>query len=233
MTKALLAALAVLAIEAVALFSYPQPLFPYRFQAGNLTLYSDQPLPETATAAVLADVQQRLERSPLYAARAPLKAFLCNSGWRHRLFFLGSPGGGLAYGLPPWNAFLRRCDINRNELPRLDGSPSGPDRPLSYFIAHELTHTLCAQALGPWAFRQLPAWVKEGYADEVGRGGHFDFAHNRALYQAHDPTLDPSSSGLYLRYQLMVEQALKTQGVMALLQAPPDRATVEAALLAP
>jgi len=201
--------LPVLAAGYLFLLCFPQPLFAYKFPAGNLTLYCDDPIPQSA-GEVLREAQGRLDKSPLRGLLGRQNVFICNQSWRYKwLANRNANGGGLAYGFCPWNVFLRKSDIARNILFRGDGvTPSGPDRPLSYFIAHEMTHNLTSRFLGPLAGWRLSAWKKEGYADYVGKGGQFDFQKNLDLFKKNDEALNPSQSGLYLRYQLMVAYLL-------------------------
>ncbi len=217
------------------LICFPQPLFAYKLIEGNITLYCDEAIPPEATG-VLVDVRKRLGKSPLYAGQPSQKAFLCNRGWRYKLLTNRYSGaGGLAYGFFPHNVFLRKSDISRNVLFRRDGStPSGIDRPLSYFIAHEITHNLTAQFLGTWAYFHLPSWKREGYADYVGKGGDFDFPKNLALFKKGDPSLDPKASGLYLRYHLLVAYLLDRRKltVEEMLRGHLDKKTLEGELLA-
>src|ERR1035441_855682 len=124
------------------LLCFPQPLFAYKLSAQDITLYCDEPIP-AGLVDVPQDVQRRLEGSPLYAGHPHQNAFVCNHGWRFKLLANQSAGaGGLAYGSAPWNVFLRKSDIAQNVLFRGDGKSSGSDRPLSYFLAHEVTHNL-------------------------------------------------------------------------------------------
>lgn len=219
----------------LVLLCFPQPLFAYKFTSGNLTLYCDDPIPLEG-AEVLADVQGRLGRSPLYEGRPHQKVFVCNRSWRYKLLTSRSAGGGgLAYAFYPHNVFLRKSDIARNVLFRGDGStPSGPDRPLSYFIAHEITHNLTSRSLGFWAYSRLPSWKREGYADYVGKGGDFDLEKNLQLLRLGDPALDPKVSGLYLRYHLLTAYLLDRREltVEEMLRGSFDRKTLEGELLA-
>lgn len=217
------------------LLCFPQPLFAYKFSFGNLTLYCDDPIPVSAEV-VLQDVQRRLGRSPLYQDRPKLNAFVCDHSWRFKfLTNRNSNAGGLAYGFPPWNVFLRKSDIAENVMFRADGStPSGPDRPLSYFIAHEITHDLTARFLGSLVFWRLPTWKCEGYADYVGKGGQFDFEKNLELFKRNDSSLNPSQSGLYLRYHLLVAFLLDYKKISTdgMLKQEFDREKLEAEILA-
>lgn len=203
-----------LAASYILLICFPQPLFAYSHTWNNLTLYCDDPIPPQADQ-VLADVQRRLDRCPLYADHPQEDIFLCNHFWLYRLLTgTHSGAGGNAYSFAPQNAFLRKADIARNVLFRKDGqTPSGRDRPLSYFAAHEITHGLVARFLGPIAQWRLPVWMNEGYADYVGKGGDFDFRKNLELFRKGDPSLDPRASGLYLRYQLLVAYLLEKENL--------------------
>src|SRR4029077_19837600 len=92
------------------------------------------------------------------------------------------------------HVFLRESDMAHDRLISPRGTPVAADRPLSYFIAHEIVHDLEARALPPLAFFRLPRWVSDGYADYVAR----DIDLDRALagFKAGTPELDPARSGL-------------------------------------
>ena len=199
------AGIPLLAVGYFILLCFPQLLFAYKVSTESITLYCDEPIPPSA-ALVLRDVENRLDKSPLYSSRLHQNAFVCNQYWRYKLLANRTArSGGVANFLCPWNVYLRKSDIAGNVLFRGDGiTPSGPDRPLAYFIAHEITHNLTSRFTGPLSFWRMPAWKQEGYADYVGKGGDFDFEKNLKLFKANDPALNPSASGLYLRYQLMV-----------------------------
>lgn len=109
------------------------------------------------------------------------------------------------------------------------GREATGERTLGYFLAHEVTHTLTADALGPRAYLALPAWVREGYADYVARGATFDYEAERARWLAGDPDLDPRASGLYLRYVLLVAHLIDREGWSPeqVLRAPPGRDALE------
>jgi hypothetical protein len=88
---------------------------------------------------------------------------------------------------------------------------------------------MSADFLGPIAYRGLPAWVREGYADYVARGETFDYEGTRTLFLAGDRSLDPHQSGLYLRYVLLVAHLIDREGWSPeqLLRSPPDRDALE------
>ena len=83
------------------------------------------------------------------------------------------------------------------------------DRTLDYFIVHEVTHQLTGQALGPVRYFRLPQWVREGYADYVGKGAPFDYKTAERALQTGAPEMDWKRSGLYWRYQYLVADLLE------------------------
>ena len=215
-----------------ALLCTPQPFFAYSVRADNIILYSDRPLPDEATRKVLLSSLQRLAKCPLYAAHPAASVFICNSRWREALFFSKHYGVG---GVSPYpfttNVFLREASFEDNRLISPRGVAVVPPRTLDYFIAHELTHELTGRLVGPWAFYRMPQWVREGYADYVGKGETFRYDEVRQALLAGAPEMDFRRSGLYWRFNLLVSYLLDRQNwpVERLLRGPwPDQAGVEA-----
>jgi hypothetical protein len=223
----------VLILVYVALLRYPQLLFAYTSTRENLTLRSDQPFSPVAGNQVLALVQRKLTRSPLYSSDKPHIIFICNARWRQLLFFNKDYGvGGIApYPLSDY-VFLRDADINANQLISPHGVPVGGDRTLDYFIAHELTHQLTGHAIGLLKYYQLPQWVREGYADHVGKGDSFDYPDAKNAFLAESPDMNWKRSGLYLRFHLFVAYLLDHQHwtVARLLSDPPSEEMMESSL---
>jgi hypothetical protein len=212
---------------------FPQPLFPYAAQDDHLVLHSDRPFSETAAQDVLRRVNQKLARSPLYVKEREHNIYICNSPWRRLLFF--NKNYRVA-GVAPYpftsNVFLREARIEENRLISPSGKPIPGVRTLDYFAAHEVAHQLTGEALGPLRFLRLPQWVREGYADYVGKGGAFDYAEEREAFLAGAAEMDWSRSGLYREFHLLVAHALDGQGVdvMQLLLQPPSQTDMEAAV---
>jgi hypothetical protein len=130
------------------------------------------------------------------------------------------------------HVFLRESDLDNDRLIGPSGQPVAADRPLSYFIAHELMHVANARAVGRWRYARMPQWVDDGYADYIARDIDLGDALTKMKQGARE--LDPRRSGLYLRYHLMVAYLLnKNQmDVRGLLTAAPARENVEAQLAA-
>jgi len=213
-----------------AFLCFPQPFFRTSVQANNLALYSDQSFAPEAGRKVLEAVEAKLTASPLYSANDRHAAFICNARWRQRLFFNRKYGVGGVNQYPlTTNVFLREAVIEDDRLISPSGNQVPGDRTLDYFIAHEITHTLTVRAIGWLAYYRLPQWVREGYADYVGKGLPFDYETARRAFIAGAPEMDWQRSGLYIRYHLLVAYLLDKQHwtVQKLLESPPDQNVVE------
>jgi hypothetical protein len=215
------------------LLAVPQPLFPFSVRAENLVLYSDRPFSEAAAKHMLELAERKLVRSPLYSGRQRHNIFICNSRWRQMLFFNKDYGvAGVAQYPITANVFLRDARIEENRLISPRGNLVIGDRTLDYFVAHEITHQITGRAIGPLRFYALPRWVREGYADYVGKGDSFDYDVAMRAFLAGTPEMDWKKSGLYWRFHLLVAYVLDHQhlNVEQLLRAPPSAAAVETAV---
>jgi hypothetical protein len=224
--------LLVLAALYVAVLAFPQPNFNHRMTYGQYEVLSDRPIPPQIRQ-VLDDVTRSLERSELYSPGERFRIFFCNEDWRMALYsqHFSSAPGGVADGWLTRNVYIRRSDIAANRLFAPQGRLADAEaRPLSYFIAHELAHVLQSRAFGRFMALRHPRWLREGYADYVGKGGAFDLEANRRLLIAGDPALDPGRSGLHRGYHLLVAWLVDRDGrsIRDVYRDPPG----EAALLA-
>lgn len=234
MGRALLV-LGAAATSYLALRTWPQPLFAYEARAGNVVLHARAPLPPRATEIAEA-ARQRVSRSPFYVADSIYDVYFCDSPALFALFAPLNPRvGGSADVYLSQNIFLRPARIERDRLVGASGAEPSGERTLTYFIAHEITHVMVVRRLGRWDDLRLAHWQREGYADHVGKAGAFDFQAVRADFRAGAPALDPARSGLYLRYQLLVDHLLQTKGLTpeALLAEPRDARPLERELRAP
>jgi hypothetical protein len=210
----------------------PQPFFGYSVRAESLVLRSDRPFSEATGKRILELAERKLARSPLYSGRQGHNVFICNSRWRQMLFFNKDYGaGGVAQYPATANVFLRDARIEDNRLISPGGNPVMGDRTLDYFVAHEVTHQLTGAAIGPLRFYRLPQWVREGYADYVGKDS-FDYNDAKRAFLAGTAEMDFQKSGLYGRFHLLVAYLLDHQhwSVERLLKDPPSQASVEAAV---
>lgn len=226
LVKLLLAAAALY----VAVLAFPEPNFEHRLTYGHYEVFSDRPIPPEIRH-VLDDVTRRLERSELYSRSQRFRIFFCHESWRMALYsqHFSSAPGGTADGWLTRNVYIRRSDIAANRLFAPTGELADADvRPLSYFIAHELTHVLQSRAFGRFMALRHPRWLREGYADYVGKGGEFDVQENRRLLIAGDPALDPQRSGLYRRHHLLVAWLVDHDGrsIRDIYREPPGEETL-------
>ncbi|MFN0122229.1 MAG: hypothetical protein ACKV2V_17175 [Blastocatellia bacterium] len=212
------------------LLSFPRPFFAQSHTYRNLTLYSDRPFDTAAAAHVLKAAHDKLRASPLFSEQQHHAIYVCNARWRQRIFFTHVYGvGGVNYYPLTSNVFLRDSLIEQNRLIRPNGTVIGAERPLDYFVAHEIGHTLTGQAVGSIRFYRMPEWIREGYADYVGKNAAFNFDETLRAFHASAPEMNRETSGLYLRYHLLVAYLLdkKQWSVSQLLHSDISQQAVE------
>lgn len=222
----------VLLLAYLVLAANPEPMFKFRTTYQNYHVWSDRPIPAGITG-VLDDVTRRWRTSALYDSRTPVNIFFCNEPWR--LWFydgrFDASVGGTAGGIVVENVFIRASDIAANRI-----YPPGPgpiadadQRPLSYFIAHEVTHSDVTRRFGRLSAFRYPKWLFEGYADYVGKGGEFDFDQNHRQFMAGDRALNFASSGLYREFHLKTAYLLdkKKRTLFQAFADPPGEAQMD------
>ena len=230
--KAGLAGLFAVATLYALVTAFPKPAFAYRSVYQNYHVWSDHPIPEEITT-VLDDVTRRLRTSSLHDRDVPVEIFFCNEPWRLWLYgrHLSTQIGG---GADVWltrQVFIRASDIPANRIlpPGRRPIADAAQRPLSYFIAHEITHSDVSRSFGRTIMLRYPQWLLEGYPDYVGKGGDFDFEENRALFAAGAPELERDRSGLYREFHLKVAYLLDKKGwtLQQVFANPPDERELE------
>jgi hypothetical protein len=227
MVRRALLGLLVASAGYLVLLAYPQPLFAYELTHAGLTVHADTPIPDTMRGT-LERVRARLDRSPLTERRPAPQVFICNAPWRFALFARQNYRvGGVAEGFVGQHVFLRESDMQGDRLIGPSGQPVAADRPLSYFIAHELMHIATVRQVGRARYARLPQWVDDGYADYIARD--IDLKSALAKFKEGARELDPSRSGLYLRYHLMVAYLIDKRGVaiVTMMASPPEREALE------
>jgi hypothetical protein len=221
----------------LVLLGHPGLFFKYTFTRGNITLFSDEPIPSRSAGDVLDDVKKRLGRTPLFhQTTGPQRTiYICNRTWRFILFAnFRHHVGGLTYAPLSDNIFLRSAHIDANRLVGMSGQEVPGERTLGYFITHEIAHTLVADELGVARFWRLPTWINEGYADYVAKGADFSYEQATEQLRRGDREMSPELSGLYLRYHLLVAHLLDKNAVRVrdLLKGDFDPAQIEMEILA-
>lgn len=235
-TKLIALAFGVTLVGLFAVMAFPQMFFANHMTYGRYQVWSDRPI-DANIKAVLDDTERRLATSELMSPDQRFRVFLCNDDWRLALFSrrFSSRMGGVADTWLTQNVYLRRSDVALNRLiPPSGWTHRMDDRPLSYYMAHELTHILEARAFGRWRAVRHQQWVWEGYADMIGKGGAFDIAANRAALARGDEAMDWARSGLYRRFHLEVAYLLqqKRLPLAALIYNPPPAAEIDREILA-
>jgi hypothetical protein len=194
------------------LLSYPQPLFSWSVHIHNLSLYSDQAFSSEDGKQVLELAQAKLTRSALYSSRDNYAIFICNSDWRRMIFFFAnSKARGLTYYPLSSNVFLSGAAIKENRLISPSGRSDILGRTLDHFIVHEITHILTGRFIGEVKLYYLPDWIKEGYAEYIGRGCAFNYDKAVQAFLEESPEMNVPPSVPYLRYTLIVTYLLEKQ----------------------
>ncbi|WP_093558045.1 hypothetical protein [Pseudoduganella namucuonensis] len=230
--KCTFAALLLLLLAYLFLAANPEPMFKFRTTYQNYHVWSDRPIPAGITG-VLDDATRRWRTSTLYDSRTRVNIFFCYEPWR--LWFYGgrfdASMGGAAAGIVVENVFIRASDIAANRIYSPGPGPiaDADQRPLSYFIAHEVTHSDVARRFGRLMMLRYPMWLVEGYADYVGKGGDFDFDLNHKLFMEGDRAMNFGSSGLYREFHLKTAYLLDKQRktLSQVFSDPPGDAQVE------
>jgi hypothetical protein len=217
-----------------ALVIHPQPLFAYTAQEGNIVLHARRPFP-AETKPVLDDVLRRVSGSPLYDPGRVHHVFLCDTPGLYAFLALWDwKSGGVTQTMVRGHAFIRPYDIQRGTVFGRSGEVKKGGRSLAYFIAHEVTHAMTADHLGRWRYHGLANFQTEGYADHVAFARHLDLRADREALVEDAPEMSPRRSGLYRRYELLVDYLLDRRGLSVddLLARHMDQQQVEAELLA-
>jgi len=213
---------------------YPEPLFAHQLRRGSVVLHARVPL-EAKAGSLLEEAVRRLARSPLYDPKAVHHVYLCDTPELFAFFEPLHPNvGGVARWPFGGNVFIRPFDLERGTVIGKAGKEKTGERNLVYFIAHEVTHAMTADAIGRFRYAQLAAFQVEGYADYVAFARAVDFAAGRAALAREDPEMNARRSGLYRRHELLVAWLLERRGLSAaqLLSGPLDARAVEREVLA-
>ncbi|WP_263418149.1 hypothetical protein [Terriglobus albidus] len=187
---------------------YPQPFFRYSVWHDNIRLYSTAPIPPNAVF-LLKEVQTRLATSPAYDGSVEQRIFICGSAAGFAFFTnFAVKSSGLTYVYLNRNIFLRPSDIRQNRLTNYSGLKVMDDRTLVYYMAHEVTHSLTVSYIGVWRYHSLPKWLREGYADYVGKG-HDSLLHLQRKFE----DCSYQTNREYLGYELMAAYLLDIRNI--------------------
>jgi hypothetical protein len=195
-----------------ALIVHPDPLFAYELDVDDIVLHAREPLPLEARGLARA-AHARIARSPFLAAGDRYHVYLCDSPSLFSLLSLKPGVGAVSQAYFAGHVLLRPSHISRDRLIGPSGNEVPGERTLTYYIAHEITHSMVARRIGRVAYARLAEWQREGYADYVAKSGAFDVDAALVAFRADAKDLDPIRSGLYLRYHLLTVYALDQLGL--------------------
>jgi hypothetical protein len=96
---------------------------------------------------------------------------------KHRVFVAGTSNWYRFFNGPYYNSkgrmyefhnsiFVPQLDLANGDVVHFDGRKA----PISWILAHEMTHTLTQKKMGIIRMWRLPLWKKEGYAEYVAHG---------------------------------------------------------------
>ncbi len=215
----------IIAISYVSLLIYPDPLFKNKLVHNNFHVFSDREIP-IEIKDILNKAQERLSHSELFKQDTKFKLYFCNDDWRFTLFTRNPKAGGVVNGFISANAFFRRSDIRNNRLD-LKNLLNPMDRPLSYFVTHELTHSLQSK-YDRLMILKTPKYIMEGYADYIGKGYAFNYERYKKMLLNDDPAMNPEKSGLYNLYHLAIAYLLekKQLSFVEILNEKPELNTI-------
>ena len=194
----------------VGILFYPNPFFSHKYEYKNFRVYSDKPIPKEVES-VLDDTQSRIEKSELYSSTDKHTIFICNATWRMALFTTHPQVGGVATPFT-LNVFIRESDFKNNKIVKEKEIYQASSRPLSYYMAHELTHKMQFDKVSNIMPLTTPKYIIEGYADYIGKEPDFDYDRFLKAYKKKDFFMT-IESGMYNRYHLLMAYLMDKKGM--------------------
>lgn len=225
--KKVLFLLISLALVYIAILLYPSPFFSHKLEVFGQVVYSDQEIPKEMLG-ILDDVRERIKKSEFYTKEEKYKIFICNDSWRLFLFTRSTKIGGAVNFFSP-NIFIRKSNIEQNKIITQTEIYTPKERPLSYFIAHEIIHVM-QQKVSPLLLITKPTYIVEGYADYIAKAPNFDYDRYLNDYKTNTHFMNPSKSGMYNKYHLLIAFLMDKKGMTyhEILQKSFSMQTVEA-----
>jgi hypothetical protein len=222
--KWLLSTLMLLVIIQVIHFfilAYPKLFFENEIKYKRYSIYYDAPI-TWEVLKTFDEVEDRLTAIEIFDSSFAPKIYICHDQklYSFLTFLLGmnSNSSGVNISLVD-NTFL---NISRIEKLKADH-----DRRILHshiagkteqIIAHELIHNLSQKKIGWCAYRRLPKWKREGYAEfgsvisKIGYDKNFESLFERSkIYFEQDLFNAPFHSKEYYKFQLQVEYLFKVK----------------------
>ncbi len=182
---------------------FPHYLFAHALEYKNFTVYyNSDDMNIEALKSVLDRSEQLLINSELYKENFTQDIFICESFGTFAYFNpLSRKAFGANYPITQ-NIFLSKCAVSENLIFR--NGKQNNQRTLSSVIAHETTHSLLENRLGPIKFKLLPSWKNEGYCDFIANESSYDKQVGLDRICTDNPDTH-SASFKYFRYRLIAE----------------------------
>jgi hypothetical protein len=206
----------------VSVLAFPQPFFSHSKQVGNCTFYCDTEF-DSELAAVMQDVNRRLEAVELHNPNKNPRVFLCNS---QRLYSMFAWLTLLNPEVPGYNISLMGnsfVSMTRSDEIRINNGGffkyCAMAGNLAHNIVHEIIHEYTVDAIGFTANYRLPVWKREGYAEYCSSIAVSRNDHNINLRERVRRLLDDTAWGIddwgardYYRTGLLVEYLSEIKG---------------------
>jgi len=197
--------IAGMAAAYLVLLCFPQPLFAYSANYGNLTIHSREPLPPEIEA-VVARANERLARVPFYNAERTRQIYLTGGSKMYALLS-HKAYRSFANSVP----FINNIMVNQTDVPSdrvVMNREIRNSRSLSGVIAHEITHLAMRERYGTIAAVMLPTWKNEGYCEYIA--GDTTMPIEEGIRRWRENPNDDTDYR-YIKYQLMVQYLLEKQ----------------------
>jgi len=196
-----------LAVAYLALLYFPQPLFAYSANYGNVTIHSREPVgPEMEN--VIAGANERLQKVSFYNTDRTRQIYL-TGGYKMYALLSHKAFRSFANSLPFINnIIINKADIAADRV--FLNREKNNSRSLSGVIAHEITHLLMRERYGTISAVMMPTWKNEGYCEYIAGDTTIPFEEGIRLWRE-NPNDDTAYR--YIKYQAMVQYLLEKEKV--------------------
>ena len=196
-------AAATLAAAYVLLLYFPQPLFAYSANYGNITIHSREPVgPEMDT--VIAGVNERLKKVSFFNTDRTRQIYL-TGGYKMYALLSHKAYRSFANSLPLINnIMINKADVAADRV--FVDREKNNSRSLSGVMAHEITHLLIRERYGTLKASMMPTWKNEGYCEYIAGDTTIPFEEGVRLWRE-NPNDDTAYR--YIKYQAMVQYLLE------------------------
>jgi hypothetical protein len=174
--------LLILGVIYLLTLCFPQAFFKNKLTVNNITVYSNEDLPENELKTIVNTASAKVKKSNIYKENIKYNVFFVNNPILWSYFSSRNyKAAGIDY-VGVNNIFFRKVNIKENQVFGNSGKTARGDRTLDYFLAHEMTHSLEFYSM-PWYKYPLNTnWLLEGYSEYIGHNSEtYEEALNRYL----------------------------------------------------